>query len=191
MLHTGSEMAEFSTEFIQAIEEHCVGKTIVRVEADGSFEDQKEHWVHLEDGTKFTFVVGGSGSDSDCVYGLKITGTTQGSTVSLRRYPPSGYDAVHSPLVVVEPTTAPMRSGFSRACGQKITSAYFAADAIGVCLDAQNYLVSSTAGYILYATWLYEPTTDQEYQAVAKTITGEWSYGAGFGLSNSEQDKLC
>lgn len=184
-------MSDFSTEFIRSIEQHCVGKTIVRVEADGTFEDQKAHWVHLDDGTRLTFVTGSSGLDSDVLYGLEILDSEGTELISTRRYPSSGYDAVHSEFVVSEQSTPPLRSGFNHACGQTITAAYFGENGIGVCLNDRDYLVSNTAGYILYATWLYQKTADEEYAAIAKTITGEWKHGSGFGLTISDQDKLC
>lgn len=184
-------MEAFPNQFIESIEKYCVGKAIVHVEANGSYKDQQEHWVHLEDGTKLTFVTGTTGIDSDWLYGLTILDEHGAELVHERRNPSSGYDAQHPPFATVEPNGPPMRSGFSRACGQKITSAYFGIDAIGVCLDARNFLVSSTAGPLLYATWLYENTGDNQHQAVAKTITGEWRYGGSLGLDSSEQDKLC
>ena len=184
-------MSDFSSLFASKIDQHCVGKAVVRVEADGCFEHQHEHWLHLEDGTRLTFVTGSHGADSDVLYGLTILSAEGEELVASRRYPPAPYDAIDAPLSLVEPSNPPMRQGFERAIGKTITAAYFSDHAIGVLLDEDAYLVASTAGPLLHAAWLYEGVNENQYQAVAKTIIGAWSQGSSFGLSSSAQDKLC
>ena len=184
-------MSDFPDLFVSAIEKHCVGKALIRVEAEGTFETQREHWLHLDDGSRVTFLTGSSGIDSDTRYELKIFDAAGAELVSLTRYPPGSSDPIHPTLSVVEPASPPERQGFKRAVGKTISAAYFGGHTIGVALDEDMYLVSSTAGHILYATWLYEKTGDGHVQAIAKTITGAWRSGGSFGLTSSAEDKRC
>ena len=184
-------MSEFSASFIDAITQYGIGKKIVRVEAEGTYADQKDHWIHLDDGTRITFRTGTSGLDSDSFYSFQVLDQNGDELRSDRRYPPTNYPEVHPELTLIDSETPPTRSGFERALQQKIASAYFGDGCLGVGLETGAYMVSRSAGYLLHATWLYESTGDQAFIAVAKTITGEWTQGGGFGLSMSESDKTC
>ena len=82
----------FTKEFKEGIEKHCVGATIVSIEASGTFKEEKDIILGLDNGIFCSFNTGQGGLDGETFYSVGIgNGKSASSILNRSTWDPSGF----------------------------------------------------------------------------------------------------
>tara|TARA_B100001093_G_scaffold478983_1_gene507611 strand:+ start:1140 stop:1505 length:366 start_codon:yes stop_codon:yes gene_type:complete len=116
----------FSKAFKEGVETHCVGATIVSVEANGTMEAEQNLILELDNGLFCTFNRGQGGLDGETFYEVRIgpeRGSTAGDILNKSTWDPSGFTNLNKSISFS--TNEPVyREGMQGLVGKKNSTAF-------------------------------------------------------------------
>ena len=166
----------FSKAFKEGVETHCVGATIVSVEANGTMEAEQNLILELDNGLFCTFNRGQGGLDGETFYEIRIgpeRGSAAGDILNKSTWDPSGFTNLNESISFS--TNEPVyREGMQGLVGKKILRPLLNSQIGLEFSDGDIVLVTELSMGILSAGFLLKRDGDK-YTAVGKCITNFWS----------------